>query len=161
MVTIVTATFAFLDFAVVCQPFPVVLNVRSTVRHVNGLDYSVCSHTMFLKHKMCSFVSLTQWQRIHVEFSHGGDGLFRTLHLRKYVHAKTTISHAFAKLNTHERQYAQGTMGRFVHWYTEVYDPTPSLLEILKLEFGHCYKTAGQQGLGYGKYQVILVKAYV
>lgn len=36
-----------------------VLNASSTVRHVNDVHYSVCAHTMFLKHNVCSFVSLT------------------------------------------------------------------------------------------------------
>ena len=58
--TIAMATFSSSDFAAVCQPFPVVLNASSTVRrHVNGVHYPVCYHTMFLKHNMCSFVSLT------------------------------------------------------------------------------------------------------
>ena len=59
MATIVMATFAYSDFAVVFQLFPVVLNASSTVRHVNDVHYSVCAHTMFLKHNVCSFVSPT------------------------------------------------------------------------------------------------------
>ena len=59
MATIVMATFAYSDFAVVFQLFPVVLNASSTVRHVNYVHYSVCAHTMFLKHNVCSFVSPT------------------------------------------------------------------------------------------------------
>ena len=57
--TVVMATFASSDIATVSRPFHVVLNASSTVRHVNGVDYSVCFHTMFLKHNMCSFVPLT------------------------------------------------------------------------------------------------------
>ena len=38
--------------------FPVVLNASSTVRHVNDVYYSVCAHTIFLKHNVCSFASL-------------------------------------------------------------------------------------------------------
>ena len=39
--------------------FLVVSCAGSTVRHVNDVHYSVCAHTMFLKHNVCSFVSLT------------------------------------------------------------------------------------------------------
>ena len=57
MATIVIVTFASSDSAVVFLLFPVALNVRSTVRHVNGVHYSVCSWTVFLKSQY-SFVCI-------------------------------------------------------------------------------------------------------